>query len=114
MRVDRYRFGEIVIDGDLQRKDVILTPDDIHPNWWRVEGHSLTLQDLHAVFDAPPRVLIVGTGAAGRMRPEAGLEAALAARGITLEAMPTTRAVERFNQLAEQGELVAAALHLTC
>ncbi len=114
MRIDRYRFGEIVIDGDLQRKDVILTPAGIHPNWWRTEGHALSLQDLRAVLDAPPRVLVVGTGAAGRMRPNAGLEAALAAHGIALEAMPTARAVERFNQLAEQGELVAAALHLTC
>ena len=45
---------------------------------------------------------------------EPGLAEALAERGITLEAMRTATAAERFNELVETGANVAGAFHLTC
>ena len=38
-------------------------------DWWRAEGHRLTLADLGDVLDELPERLVVGTGANGRMRP---------------------------------------------
>lgn len=113
-RIDDYAFGRIVIDGREEQKDVILTRSGIHPNWWRDEGHTLVLDDLDEVLEASPEVLVVGTGAQGRMRPDPGLDDALAERGIRMEAMPTDRAVERANELFREGANAAAAFHLTC
>jgi small subunit ribosomal protein S4 len=115
MRVQDYRYGRIVVDGREERNDVILTSDGLLPNWWRDQGHALSLDDLGAVLDAAPDVLVVGTGTQGNLRPNPGLDAQLEARGIALEAAPTGQAVERYNQLqADGGTEVSAALHLTC
>jgi hypothetical protein len=49
------------------------------------------------------------------MRPAAGLEQELAARGVAVEVLPTAAAVDRINELLGRGGAGwAAALHLTC
>jgi hypothetical protein len=51
----------------------------------------------------------------GRMRPAAGLERELAARGVAVELLSTADAVERINALLQAGAVGwAGALHLTC
>jgi hypothetical protein len=112
--VDAFEYGRIVIDGRVQHRDVIFTRSTLHPNWWRDDGHRLTLDDLGVVLEEQPDVLVVGTGTSGRMRPEPGLEQTLAERGIRMEAMPTDEAVRRVNELLAKGTNAAAALHLTC
>jgi hypothetical protein len=114
MTVEDYEYGRIVIDGREERRDVIITRSKLHTNWWRDEGHRLTLGDLGPVLDESPDVLVVGTGTDGRMRPVPGLEQDLADRGIKMEAMTTDDAVRRVNELIAQGTNAAAALHLTC
>ena len=115
MRIDRYGFGELVVDGRNIRTDVLLTPDQVQEHWWRREGHVLHLEDLGAVLDGHPEQLIIGTGAYGRMRPDPGLRRELAARGVTLKVLPTAAAVDRINELLQSGgSSWAGALHLTC
>jgi hypothetical protein len=113
VRIEDYSYGRIVVDGREERRDVILTRSGLHPNWWRREGHRLSLEDLAPVLAEPPEVLVVGTGTAGNMRPDPGLVEALAERGIETEVMDTFAAVRRFNELLDLRD-VAAALHLTC
>jgi hypothetical protein len=81
VRVEGYRFGRIVIDGEEQTHDVIILPGWVLPNWWREEGHALVLDDLGEVLDDLPERLIVGTGASGQMRPDPGTLEALRRRG---------------------------------
>ena len=115
MRIDRYGFGELVVDGRAIRTDVLLTPDRVQEHWWRREGHVLHLEDLSALLDAHPEQLIIGTGAYGRMQPEPGLRRELAVRGVTIEVFPTAAAVDRINELLRSGgSNWAGALHLTC
>ncbi len=111
-RIEDYRFGRIVIDGKEQTRDVIILPDRVVPNWWRQEGHALVLADLTDVLDDLPGRLIVGTGASGQMRPDAGMMDALRRRGIEVEAEQTNEAVRLFNEA--DAATTAAALHLTC
>lgn len=112
-KIESYQFGRIVIDGKAHHKDVIILPDRVISGWWRKEGHALHPQDLEAVLEAAPEVLVVGQGASGLMRVTPETEQALHAAGIELIALPTGRAVETYNRL--RGErAVAAALHLTC
>jgi pimeloyl-ACP methyl ester carboxylesterase len=50
-RIEGYRFGRIVVDGEEQTRDVIVLPDRVVTNWWRADGHKLVLADLEAVLE---------------------------------------------------------------
>jgi hypothetical protein len=69
-RIDHYEFGRIIIDRGEETNDLIILPDRVVRNWWRQDGHALVLDDLVEVLDDLPSHLVVGTGAAGRMRPD--------------------------------------------
>jgi hypothetical protein len=90
-RIDHYEFGRIVVDGREETKDLIVLPDRVVRNWWRLDGHALVLDDLVEVLDELPSHLVVGTGADGRMRPDPDTILQLQQRGVTVEALPTAR-----------------------
>ena len=66
--IQDYQFGRMVVDGEPHTRDLVLLPDRVVANWWRKEGHRLDVEDLREVLDAVPKVLVVGTGAYGRMK----------------------------------------------
>jgi hypothetical protein len=111
-RIEDYRFGHLVVDGEEQTRDVIVLPDRVLTNWWRADGHRLVLADLEDVVDELPERLVVGTGAYGQMRPEPDALEELRQRGVEVEALPTDEAVRRYGELDPRR--TAAALHLTC
>jgi hypothetical protein len=114
-RITDYGFGHVKVDGVEHTKDVIVLPERVVGNWWRRSGHSLVMEDLDDVADELPAWLILGCGADGRLDPDPGVGAALARRGVEMEALPTAEAVERYAELeAQNPAAVAAALHLTC
>jgi hypothetical protein len=111
-RIEGYRFGRLVVDGEEHSRDVIVLPDRVITNWWRANGHRLVLADLDDVLEELPSHLLVGTGAYGRMRPDPEALDQLRERGVQVEALPTGEAVRRYGELDPRG--TAAALHLTC
>lgn len=111
--IESYQFGKIVIDGTTYNEDVIVLPEGVRAHWWRDKGHVLQPQDLEAVIEAEPEVLIVGQGAYGRMSVTSETRRFLEDAGIDLVAAPTDEAIKRYNDVREQQE-AAAALHLTC
>ena len=111
-RIDHYRFGHVVVDGQEETRDVIVLPGRVVRNWWRRDGHQLVLEDLADVLEELPERLVVGTGAQGRLRPDPDTVERLRARGVSVEAMPTEDAVRRYTEL--DPSTTAAALHLTC
>lgn len=111
-RIDDYSFGRIVVDGEEETRDVILLPRRVVRNWWRLDGHRLVLEDLADVLDELPELLVVGTGAYGRMAPDSHAVDRLRSRGVDVEVLPTGDAVRRYGEL--DPERTAAALHLTC
>jgi hypothetical protein len=113
MKINSYRFGEIVIDGVTYRSDVIVLPDRVRAEWWRREGHCLHIVDLEEVLEAEPELLIVGQGFYGRMSVPSELSEELGRRGIRIVAGDTWQACETFNSVPA-GKRAAAALHLTC
>src|SRR5919198_4130870 len=98
-RIDSYSFGHIVVDGEEATNDVIVLPSRVVHNWWRRDGHSLVLDDLREVLDELPPLLVLGTGAYGRMRPDPAAIDELRERGIEVEALPTEEAVRRYGEL---------------
>jgi hypothetical protein len=113
-KIDAYEFGRITVDGREYRADVIILPERVVADWWRVEGHGLAPEDLKEVVAAAPKLFIVGTGSYGAMEVPADTVTYLAGRGVKAEAYDTAHAVRRYNELAAAGERVAAGLHLTC
>ena len=111
-RIDEYRFGHIVIDGEEQTRDVIILPGRLVTNWWRRDGHSLVLADLDDVIDELPEHLVVGSGTYGRMHPDPAALEDLRRRGIDIEVFETAEAVKRYGDLNPRS--TAAALHLSC
>jgi hypothetical protein len=111
-RIDGYRFGHVVVDGEEQTRDVIVLPDRVLTDWWRADGHRLVLADLDDVIEELPECLVVGTGAYGQMRPDPEPQNELRQRGVEVEALPTGEAVRRYGE--RDPRRTAAALHLTC
>src|SRR5262245_54533695 len=111
-RIEGYRFGRVLVNGEEQTKDLIVLPERVLTNWWRQEGHSLVLADLDDVLDELPPHLVVGTGAYGQLRPQPETLEQLRKRGIAVEPLPTADAIHRYSELDPRR--TAAALHLTC
>ena len=114
MHIDSYQFGKIVVDGTSYSSDCLILGDCVRANWWRKQGHLLAVEDLQPVLAAKPSALVVGCGASKMMKVSEETRQALQQQSIELIAVNTGQAVAKFNQLVEQGENVAAALHLTC
>jgi hypothetical protein len=111
--IDSYKFGQIVIDGKIHKKDVIILPHEVIAGWWRKEGHLLQLADLQEVLEVKPEALIVGRGASSQMRVPFEVQEQLINAGIELVSLPTQEACQEYNQRSQTGS-IAAALHLTC
>lgn len=111
--IQDYRFGRMVVDEEEHTQDLILLPDRVAANWWRKEGHRLDVEDLQAVFDAAPEVLVVGTGSYGLMQVPDETCRAVEAAGIELLTARTGKAWQMYNNLRERRR-TAGAFHLTC
>lgn len=112
MRIDNYSFGRMTVDGAVYTADLIIIDEEIFPNWWRIEGHSLCPDDLKLVVERKPEVLVIGTGAYSAMDVPFETEKFLEENGIEVIWKPTAEAVEIFNSIS--GRKKAGAFHLTC
>lgn len=111
--IEFYDFGQITIDGKRYTTDIIIFPDHIQDDWWRKEGHRLSIEDLKTVLQARPEVLIVGTGYNGYMKVPNEVRDHLKSKEIELIAENTKEAYKTYNRLASTKKVVAA-FHLTC
>lgn len=109
-----YQFGRIKVNNTEHRADLIVGKDFLKPNWWRKEGHSICLEDLKEVLEQNPEVLIIGTGAFGRVKVPKSVIKELEKQDCAVSVLKTKQAVELYNLLLEKDKKVFAALHLTC
>ena len=108
-------FGTITIAGRTYNSDVLIFPDGrVEDGWWRRKGHALQVDDLLSLVEAAPELIVVGTGTAGRMRPDPSLRPFLDQQGIALIAQPNSEAMHVFNKKLAEGAKIAAGFHLTC
>ena len=112
--IESYSFGNIVVNGKRFFRDLIVFPDRIKENWWRREGHRLSLEDLEEVISYQPETLVIGTGYFGVMKIPDEIQKFIKEKNIELVISGTKEAVKKFNQLLEEGKKVVGAFHLTC
>jgi hypothetical protein len=87
-RIDHYEFGRIVVDGQQERRDLIILPHRVVRSWWRQDGHALILEDLGEVVDDLPEHLVIGTGAHGLRRARSFPDGGRAAPDLLTIATP--------------------------
>ena len=114
MKIDRYSFGSLVINGKPYTSDVIIYPDGkIEDYWRRKRGHELSTDDIRELIDSAPELIIAGTGVSGRMIPDKDLVKHLSRLAIEFIAAPNEKAMDIFNELAPK-KRVGGCFHLTC
>lgn len=112
MRIESYKFGEMVIDGKSYEKDMIIYPDRVCSPWWRQSGHRLIREDLKDIFSYNPHTVVIGTGKFGMMEVEDSLLAEFEKHHIVTIIMKTDAAVDKYNEL--NSTRIIGAFHLTC
>ena len=113
--IESSSFGTMTVDGHTYTSDLFIYPDGrIQDGWWRRQGHVLSVDDILQLVDAAPDMIIVGTGTAGRMRPDRHVAVFLKERGIAWVAKPTAEAAACYNREINADVKVGACFHLTC
>lgn len=114
MKIDSYSFGTITIKGVTYEEDVIILPDKVIPGWRRENGHYLSTADLEDIIERKPDILVVGTGAYGKMDVPDTIRRELGQIGIEVFSAFTGEACKNLNKYFEEGRNAAGVLHLTC
>jgi hypothetical protein len=116
MRLGRFKFGSIQIDGKSYAHDVVIDGGTIRKRKKKpskafrgADGHT----PLSNAEDIPwaCRRLIVGTGANGALPVMDDVMREAQARHVELVVFPTVQAIE---ELAKAGKDTNAILHVTC
>ncbi len=112
--IEKYQFSSITINGKTYNTDVIVTPKSVSENWWREDGHKLTLSDIEKVLKSEPEVVVIGTGQDGKMRIMPEVLDYVKKNKIDFIAKNTNGAVEEYNKLEKESVQVIGCFHLTC
>lgn len=115
--VTRLSWGRVATETGTFR-DAKLWPGGGRGWDWTETGthHDPGIQpaDVEELLERQVARVVLSRGQQGRLRVmEATLET-LADHGVEVEVLLTREAVDRYNQLAEQGRPVGALLHSTC
>ena len=113
MKIESYSFGSILIDGEIYTSDLLIFPDKIEASWWRKRSHKVEMEDIPELLQAEADVIIFGTGTYGLMKIDKKVIQHFTNRNIELIIEKTSKAVNTYNEIAENKKVIAA-LHLTC
>ena len=114
MRIDTYRFGEMVVEGVTYHNDIIVFPQYVLDSWWRKKGHEVHFEDLGEIWkQKDTEVLVIGKGEPGYMDINLETKKVLESRGVEVVVLPTKQAWKAYNTLRET-RTVVGAFHLTC
>jgi uncharacterized protein len=106
--IRRYGADFIVIGEQELRSSCIVDPHSIAA-WAPRSVEELGLEDLPALFDRSPEVVVLATGATQKF-PRAALRAEFAARRIGLEVMEIGAAARTYNVLVSEDRRALAAV----
>lgn len=117
-KVESFKFGSIVIDGKKYGRDVFIMPDGTiiqrKGGFWKFGSHAIKKGEIDELVRAGPEVIVVGAGTSSKAKLAADAELSAKEANIELIILPSSTAVERFNQLADEGKQVSALIHITC
>ncbi len=107
--VTGYESGTVGINEIAYTRSLIVRPHALQSDWPVESVGDLAVQDLQPVLEAPPEILLIGTGQAQQF-PDRGVWRHLRAQGMGVEIMATAAACRTYNLIMAEGRDVAAAL----
>jgi hypothetical protein len=117
-KIDSFNFGFIVVDDKQYDHDIIILPDgtvkERHAGRGRLGSHTISRDEILSLTREQPDSILIGTGVHGMAKVARDAEFFLTDPQYDIAALPTPDAVKKFNQLIEDGEKVAALIHITC
>ena len=116
MRLDRFEFGSIRIDGEIYENDVVIDRGQVQK---RKKKASKPFRDQfgHTPLSVEEKIpwkcqtLVIGTGAEGALPVMPEVEREAERRGVDLIVLPTPKAIAVLNGKAKKAN---AVLHVTC
>jgi hypothetical protein len=117
-KIDSFNFGFIVVDDKQYTHDVVILPDgtvkERNPGKGRLGSHSIARSEIENLTKGQPDIILIGTGVQGMARLAHDAEYYLTQPELNLTLLPSPQIVKKYNQYAENGEKVAALIHVTC
>jgi hypothetical protein len=117
-KIDSFNFGFIVVDDKQYTNDVVILPDgtvkERVPGKGRLGSHSIARSEVEALTRVRPDVILIGTGVHGMARLAHDAEFYLNEPDLNLTLLPSPQVVRKYNQYIDNGEKVAALIHVTC
>ena len=117
-KIDSFNFGFIVVDNKQYAYDVIILPDgtvkERDSSKGRLGSHSIASSEIEALTRLEPDMILIGTGVEGMARLAHDAEFYLLKPDLNLTLLPSPQIVKKYNQYIDDGEKVAALIHVTC
>jgi len=113
--INGYSFGKIQVNDEVFTRDIIVSNQNIYPNWWRKEGHNLYIVDIKEYIEKEkPEYVVIGTGYYGIMKVSEEVKQYFEKMNLKVFIGKTKDAVEKFNELVSKNVRVIGFFHLTC
>ncbi len=117
-RIDSFNFGFIVVDEKQYSHDVIILVDGTVKERvggkGRLGSHTISRSEIESLVKDVPDVILIGTGFQGMARLAHDAEYYMMEPNLDITMEPSPQVVKKFNQHIEDGEKVAALIHVTC
>ena len=111
-RIDSFVDNAVVIGEVRYATSLIVTPEQVVPDWPPQHLDQLTVDDLDMILALGPELILVGTGNALRFPNSVILKGVMHAR-IGIDFMDSRAVCRTFNILAAEERRVAAGVTMT-
>lgn len=117
-KVNSFEFGSIAIDDKQYGYDVVILPDgsvkEREANKAMFGNHAITKGEIEELAKTNPETVVVGTGTSGMAAVSEDAQAYAREAKLNLVVLPSSAAIEKLNQLVDEGKRPAALIHITC
>ena len=114
-KINVYDFGYIDVDGVEYSRDIVISPTKgVVANWWRREGHRISIEDVKDYLFEPVDLVIFGVGFYGMVKVDEDVIEFYRSKNIDVVIKDSMKAVEEYNKAIEAGKRVLLFIHLTC
>jgi hypothetical protein len=117
-KINSFNFGFIVVDEKQYAHDIIILPDgtikDREAGKGRLGSHTISKSEVETLIREEADVVLIGSGVQGMARLAHDAERYMTLPDLNITVLPSSQIVKKFNQHIDDGDKVAALIHVTC
>lgn len=119
LHIDSTKFGEIVIDGEKYGQVLVIGGAVFERDEEKLRElfgttHQIGNWEIEALLQENPEIVIVGTGQEGVLKVEKDFLEQMEKAKVEVITAITPKAIEIYNEKAEESKRVNALIHTTC